>query len=45
MALRIITADERMAEFRSAKVALFGKPGSDKTWLLNTTAAGPNLVH
>ena len=39
MALRIITADERMAEFRSAKVALFGKPGSGKTWLLNTTAA------
>ena len=37
MALRIITADERLAEPRSIKAAIVGKPGSGKTWLLNTT--------
>ena len=37
MALRIITADERLAEPRSVKAAIVGKPGSGKTWLLNTT--------
>ena len=43
MALRIIIADERMAEYRSVKAALFGKPGMGKTWLLNTTSATGTL--
>jgi hypothetical protein len=38
MALRIITADERLAEPRSIKAAIVGKPGAGKTWLLNTTS-------
>ena len=37
MALRIITADERLAEQRGVKAAILGKPGMGKTWLLNTT--------
>ena len=37
MALRIITADERLAEPRGVKAAILGKPGMGKTWLLNTT--------
>ncbi|WP_137179248.1 ATP-binding protein [Roseomonas sp. AR75] len=37
MALRIITAEERLAEERGVKAAILGKPGSGKTWLLNTT--------
>ena len=43
MALRIITAEERMAEFRSVKAALFGKTGIGKTWLLHTTLAARTL--
>jgi hypothetical protein len=38
MALRIITAEERMAEERGVKAAILGKPGSGKTYLLNTTS-------
>jgi hypothetical protein len=37
MALRIITAEERLAEERGVKAAILGKPGSGKTYLLNTT--------
>ena len=43
MALRIITADERLAEARGVKAAILGKPGIGKTWLLNTTAATTTL--
>ena len=43
MALRIITADERLAEARGVKAAILGKPGIGKTWLLNTTAAATTL--
>lgn len=39
MVLRIITADERLAEPRSIKATILGKPGAGKTWLLNTTDA------
>jgi hypothetical protein len=38
MALRIITAEERLAEERGVKAAILGKPGSGKTYLLNTTS-------
>ena len=33
MTLRIITADERLAEERGVKAAILGKPGMGKTWL------------
>ena len=36
MALRIITADERLAEPRSVKAAIVGKPAGDKVYWDNT---------
>jgi hypothetical protein len=34
--LPIISAEQRLAEHRGVKAAIFGKPGSGKTWLLRT---------
>ena len=41
--LPIITAEQRLAEHRGIKAAIFGKPGSGKTWLLKSLTAGTTL--
>ena len=41
--LPIITAEQRLAEHRGIKAAIFGKPGSGKTWLLKTLMASTTL--
>ena len=43
MALRIITADERLAEARGIKAVIFGKSGIGKTYLLLTLDDGTTL--
>ena len=41
--LPIITAEQRLAEHRGVKAAIFGKPGSGKTWLLRTLMSSTTL--
>jgi hypothetical protein len=43
MTLRIITADQRMAEVRGVKAAIFGPPGIGKTTLLRTLLSSTTL--
>jgi len=43
MTLRIITADERQAETRGIKAAIFGKSGMGKTYLLLTLDNGTTI--
>ena len=43
MALRIVTADERLAEPRGVKAVIFGKSGIGKTSLLWTVPAESTL--
>jgi len=42
-ALPIITADQRLAEVRGVKAAIFGASGAGKTTLLRTLKAGTTL--
>ena len=41
--LPIISAEQRLAEHRGVKAAIFGKPGSGKTWLLRTLMSSTTL--
>ena len=41
--LPIISAEQRLAEHRGVKAAIFGKPGSGKTWLLRTLTNSTTL--
>ena len=43
MSLRIVSADERLAEARGVKAAVFGKSGSGKTSLLFTLSEKKTL--
>ncbi|MFZ5499686.1 MAG: ATP-binding protein [Pseudomonadota bacterium] len=44
MAMRVIKADERLAEKRGIKLLMLGKPGIGKTWQVRTLPAEISLV-